>query len=100
MVVPMIGPGVGLTVKVAFAVHPVDAIVYVIVVVPPGLGPPVTIVVGETVAVFVTVAIAVALLLHVPPPVASANVVVWPVHMPRLPVMAAGNGLTTTDAVV
>ena len=56
--------------------------------------PPVT-----TPVVNPTVAIPVALLLHVPPP-ASDKVVVNPEQTLRLPSIAVGNGLTVTTAVV
>jgi len=38
-------------------------------------------------------------LLHVPPAVASDNVVVKPMHTLVVPVITAGNGLTVTVAV-
>ncbi len=53
-----------------------------------------------TIPVEPTVAIPVAVLLHVPPVVASASVVVALLHKVRLPVIAAGNGLTVTTAVM
>ena len=46
-----------------------------------------------------TVAIAVLLLLHVPPPVALANVVVEPSHTLAVPVFAAGPDVTFTVCV-
>ena len=47
-----------------------------------------------------TVANPVLLLLQVPPPVISLNIVVEPVQTLAVPVMAAGNGLTVMIAVV
>jgi len=47
-----------------------------------------------------TVAIAGVALLHVPPAVASANVLVKPMHTVVVPVITAGNGLTVTVAVL
>ena len=67
--------------------------------VPPGSAPPVTVVVGELADVNVTEAIVVELLLHVPPPVASVNMVVSPEHTAVLPVIGAGNAYTVTDTV-
>src|SRR3954467_8015824 len=49
-----------------------------------------------TVPVGVTVAMGVALLLQLPPGVASDRAVVSPWHTCRLPVMAAGDGYTVT----
>ena len=57
--------------------------------------PPVTIPVDEP-----TVAIPVALLLHVPPVVASVKAVVSPEHTFIVPVIDAGNGFMVTIAVV
>ena len=56
--------------------------------------PPVT-----TPVVNPTVAMPVALLLHVPPP-ASLSVVVKPEHTVSVPSIAVGNGLTVTTAVM
>ena len=53
--------------------------------------PPVTIPIAEPMF-----AMPVALLLHVPPAVASLNVVVRPEHMLRIPRIPVGNGLTVT----
>jgi hypothetical protein len=47
-----------------------------------------------------TVAMPVALLLQVPPGVASLNVVDAPTHMNAVPVMGEGNGFMVTVAVV
>ena len=47
-----------------------------------------------------TVATAGVALLHVPPAVASANVVVKVAHTLVVPVITAGNGLTVTVAVL
>lgn len=46
-----------------------------------------------------TVAVAVLLLLHVPPVVVELNVVTAPVHTVEAPDIAAGNGLTVTVAI-
>ena len=46
-----------------------------------------------------TVATEVLLLIHVPPAVASLNVVDDPIHTDVVPVMAAGSGLTVTTLV-
>ena len=45
-------------------------------------------------------AMPVALLLHVPPVIASLNAVVRPEHMLRVPRIAVGNGLTVTIVVI
>ena len=89
--VPVIAAGRGLTVTVAVRKHPVGS-VYDITEVPDDT-PVTTPVAGSTVA---TAGVA---LLHVPPAVASPNVVVDPTHTERVPVIAAGNGLTVTVAV-
>lgn len=47
-----------------------------------------------------TVAIVIALLLHVPPAVVSASVLLPPMHNPLLPVMGATEGSTVTVVVV
>jgi hypothetical protein len=47
----------------------------------------------------VTVAIVVGMLLHAPPLVASLSAVVVPLHIFRVPVMAAAPALTVTTAV-
>ena len=47
-----------------------------------------------------TVAIVVLLLVHVPPPVASLNVVVKPTHTDVIPVIVAGRGFTVIGMVV
>ena len=46
-----------------------------------------------------TVPIAVAVLVHVPPAVPSASVVVDPMHTPSDPVIFAGSGFTVTAAL-
>jgi hypothetical protein len=51
------------------------------------------------IAIGITVAMAVLLVLHIPPPVASANVVVYPKHTSAVPVIAAGKESTTTVPV-
>ena len=53
----------------------------------------------ETIPVVPIVATPVLALVHVPPPVASASVVVAPVQTVRVPVMAAGVVLTVTILV-
>src|SRR5665647_2384158 len=83
--------GNGLTVTVAVTKHPVGK-VYDITDVPPDT--PVTTPVPAT-----TVATAGVALLHVPPAVASANVVVKPTHTFVVPVITAGKGLTVTVVV-
>ena len=45
-------------------------------------------------------AVAVALLLQLPPAVASVNVVLRPEHTSRVPMIAAGNGFTVTTSVM
>ena len=52
-----------------------------------------------TIPVEPTVAVPVALLAHVPPPVAEANVVVAPAHTDVEPVMTAGVANTVTMVV-
>ena len=47
-----------------------------------------------------TVATAALLVLQVPLGVTSFKVVVAPTHTPSVPVIAAGNGFTVTEAVV
>ena len=47
-----------------------------------------------------TVASAVLLLVHAPPPVALVRVVVRPIHTFGVPLMDAGSGLTVTGVVV
>lgn len=85
---PVIAAGEGFTVTIAVAAQPsVD--VYDMIVVPPAT--PVT-----TPVVAPTVATDVALLLQVPPGVASLSVVVCPEHTSSVPVMADGNALTVT----
>lgn len=53
-----------------------------------------------TIPVAPTVATAVLLLLHPPPPVASESDVVSPAHTVLVPNIAVGNGVTVTTAVV
>ncbi len=52
-----------------------------------------------TIPVLPTVATPVALLDHVPPPVAEDNEVVLPTHTDSVPEMVAGSALTVTTAV-
>lgn len=89
-VVPEIPTGNGLTVIGVVVIQPVP-IVYVIVALPvatPVTTPPV-----------LTIAVAISLLLHAPPAVASVTLVVKPRHTFPLPVIAAGNGLMVTGVV-
>jgi hypothetical protein len=90
--------GTGFTVTTVVVKQPVPN-VYVIVVVPPGFAPPVTVVVGVETAVGVTVATVVTLLLHVPPGVASLKIVVRPEHMVVLPVIGRGTEFTVMVTV-
>jgi hypothetical protein len=87
--VPVITAGRGLTVMLLIAVQPVDVIVYVISALP--VPAPVTIPLLEP-----TVATARSLLLHVPPVVASVNVIVDPTHTKDAPPIEAGKGFTVT----
>ena len=89
--VPVIDAGNGLTVTTLAAIQPV-ARVYVITEVPDAT--PVT-----TPVEGLTVAIVEVLLVHVPLPVASLNVVVKPTQTVSVPVIDAGNGLTVTTLV-
>lgn len=52
-----------------------------------------------TPVVVFTVAFVVALLLHVPPPVALASVVVEPMHTDGVPVFTEGAAFTVTNVV-
>ena len=93
VVIPEIEFGNGFTITVLVLIQPVPS-VYVIVVVP-----------DNTLATIpeperVIVATAVLLLLHVPPPVTSLKDVDWPRQIFELPVIDAGNGLTTTEVVI
>lgn len=91
--VPVIGAGSGSTIKGAVVWQPVDPSVYVIV------SGPATIPVIAPVSVDID---AKAGLLNDqdPPPVASVNVVVAPIHTFGAPPIDAGNGFTTIDATV
>ncbi len=84
--------GVGLTVIAFVRIQPVDP-VYVIVAVPAEI--PVT-----TPVVLPTVATPGALLVHVPPGVASVNVIVEPTHTADGPAITAGNAFTVITLVV
>jgi hypothetical protein len=87
-VLPVIANGKGKTVNGDAAIQPVGN-VYVIFVVPA--------VIAYTVPdEEAMVAIAVLLLLHVPPAVASDRLVVVPAHIPEGPVIIEGSGLTVT----
>jgi hypothetical protein len=85
---PPIASGKGLTVTVVVVIQPVVR-VYVIVAVPGVM--PVTTLLTEPI-----VATAVLPLVHVPPVVALASVVVSPTHTAVPPVIAAGSGLIVT----
>ena len=56
--------------------------------------------VTEPVVGTATLPIALLLLLHVPPPVPSDNVIVTPTHTCDAPLIAPGNGLTVIGAVM
>ncbi len=90
-VVPSIGPGAVLTVTVVVVSQPV-ANLYVIIAVP--VATPVTIPEDDP-----TVAMPVALLLHVPPGTELPNGLVNPTHTLILPVITPGDGLTDTVVV-
>lgn len=90
---PKIGVGNGLTVTVVVVIQPVDDKVYVIVAVPVAI--PVT-----TPVLNPILAMSASLLVHVPPGVASVNVVVRPRHTFVTPDILAGNGLTVNVAVI
>jgi hypothetical protein len=83
------GAGGGNTVKPAVVRQPV-LIVYVMVVVPAAI--------AVTIPAASMVATDVLLLAHVPPADVLVNVVVAPGHIPIVPVIASGNGLTVTTA--
>ena len=89
---PVIADGSALTVSDLDVTHPAD-VVYVIFTVPADA--PVT-----SPVALLTVATEVLLLLHVPPVVASVNVVVEPTHTADAPLIAAGSGLTVIVVVV
>lgn len=89
---PDMGAGCRLTVTGAVILHPVLS-VYVMFADP--VATPVTLP-----EVLFTVAIAVLLLLHVPPGVASLIAIGTPVQSDEGPLIVAGNGLTVTVAVV
>jgi hypothetical protein len=91
LAVPPIADGDALTVIVVVLKHPVGK-VYVIVEVPAAIE--VTTPVPEITATLAS------LLLHVPPTLASNNVVVRPVHTVVVPVITAGVGLTVTTCVL
>lgn len=88
---PVMAAGSGLTVTAVVMIQVVGS-VYVMVALPGAT--PVTTPVPE-----VTVAIAVLLLLHVPPKLPSDNINVDPWQKGTLPDMAAGNGLTVAVTV-
>jgi hypothetical protein len=88
---PVISAGALLTVTVVVAIHPVGSL-NVICAVPAAM--PDTTPVAEP-----TVAMPVALLLHVPAPLASASVVDDSAQTLVVPVIAAGSGFTATVAV-
>ena len=89
---PLIADGSGFTVTGVVIIQPVDN-AYVIVVVPANT--PLTTPVPPP-----TVATKVLLLVHAPNPVASDKEVVKPAQTFVVPVIAAGNGFTVTNAVM
>jgi hypothetical protein len=91
LAVPPIAAGAALTVIVVVLKHPVGK-VYVIVEVPAATE--VTTPVPEIKATLAS------LLLHIPPTLASNNVVVRPVHTVVVPVITAGVGFTVTTCVL
>ena len=88
---PKIAVGNGFTVTTIVLIQPVLS-VYVMVTVPPAAPVPVTIPVDDP-----TEPIAVLLLLHEPPIVASVKVVVKPKHTLVIPDIGAGLGLTVSN---
>jgi hypothetical protein len=84
-VVPVITAGIGLTVMVATVLQPVAVIVYVMSTTPAAT--PVTTPLEEP-----TVAVALLLLAHVPPDVASLRVIVEPSQTVDEPAIAVGTG--------
>jgi hypothetical protein len=92
LITPVITDGNGFTVIGQTALQPPGK-VYIILGVP--VATPLTIPVVEP-----TVALERSLLLHVPPPVASASVVVEPTHTVEAPVTTAGDAFTLTTVVV
>ena len=93
--VPNIAVGNGFTVTTVVMIQPVDDNAYVIVaVLALNTAPPVT------KPALPTDAISGALLLHIPPPVASLNDVVKPEHTLVTPRIAVGKGYTVTTVVV
>jgi len=91
LIVPVIGVGAAFTVTGYTAIQPVDR-AYVILATP--AEEPLTTPVVEP-----TGATDILLLLHVPPTVASLNVITEPIHTEDGPVIATGTGLTVTGCV-
>ena len=89
---PRIGPGNGLTVTTAVAIQPVPK-AYVMIAVDGAMRP-------VTRPVPLTEALPGALLLQVPPPVASLNCVVKLRHTESVPSIAVGFGFTVTTTVL
>ena len=92
--VPSIAVGNGFTVTTAVMMQPVGNVYVIVAVLVVNTTPPVTRPVAEPI-----LAIPEALLLHVPPVVASLNVVVSPEQTLRVPSIAVGDGFTVTTAV-
>ena len=92
--VPSIAVGNGFTVATAVMMQSVGNVYVIVAVLVVITTPPVTRPVAEPI-----LAIPEALLLHVPPVVASLNVVVSPEQTLRVPSIAVGDGFTVTTAV-
>ena len=92
---PRIAPGNGLTVTVVVIEHVVGNVNVIIEVLGTNTDIPVTTPDDEP-----TIAIPVALLVHVPLPDASDKDVVKPEHTLFIPSMAVGNGFTVTTVVM
>ena len=90
--VPVMAEGGDCTVNLTIVLHPVAVTVYATVSIP--TDDPVIAPVPAPIGL-----ILVLLALHVPPPVASDNVVVEPRQIVVYPAMAVGNGFTVTMAV-
>jgi hypothetical protein len=89
--VPSMAVGNGLTVTTAVIIHPVGKVYVMVAVLATVTVPAVTIPEADP-----TVAIPVALLLHVPPDVASLSVVVRPEQTESVPSMGVETGFTVT----
>ena len=93
--VPSIAVVRGFTVTTAVMIQPVGNVYVIVAVLVAATTPPVTTPVKDPM-----LAVPVELLLHVPPAVASVNVVVSPEQTLRVPSIAVGNGLTVTIVVI